>query len=137
MYFMSILYPEVINGRYILRDSGAEDILDRLHNGDPTLGWEGDPNLQLYVNKQGRWELLRLEDDAEWHTVAIAAPGQVPDRGLIKRLVEHDKRRGFNLSQHLETHNSKVAADFEKAATEQNEEISKKLAHAYRKDGIA
>lgn len=85
--------PTVQNGRGLWLDPEVQDIVDMLHNGVPTLGWEGDPALALYRTQDGRWELWRLEDDGEMRMVCRSRPGMRLDQTLIMRLVEHDSRR--------------------------------------------
>lgn len=68
-------------------------IVDKLHHGDPTLGWEGDPNLALYSEPDGSYMLCRLEADGEMRLVARSRPGLRLDDGLIRHLVAHDTRR--------------------------------------------
>lgn len=85
--------PTVQNGRGLWLDPEVQEIVDMLHNGVPTLGWEGDPALGLYRTEDGRWELWRLEDDGEMRMVCRSRPGMRLDHTLIMRLVEHDNRR--------------------------------------------
>lgn len=90
-----IVHPAVIDGRTLWVSPEIEDMIHKLHHGDPTLGWEGDPRLALYrVND--RWVLYRLEHDNEYRVVCVSAAEQRLDERLIQRLVEHDHRRGFD-----------------------------------------
>lgn len=86
------------DGKHMLMlDPAVQDMVDRLHYGDPTLGWEGDPALGLYVDADGRWALYRLEHDNVLRLFAKAKSPDTPlDRGLILALVKHDQRRGFD-----------------------------------------
>ena len=73
----------------------VERIVQKLHYGDPTLGWEGDPRLALYHNRD-HWVLERLEADGAQRVVCRSKPGVSLDERLILRLMEHDHRRGFD-----------------------------------------
>lgn len=88
-----ITFPEWVDGRRLWFDPGVRAIIDKLQNGDPTLGWEGDPRLTLYI-EDGRWVLYRMEADEQMRPVCYSRPGLELDERLIRRLVEHDNRRG-------------------------------------------
>jgi len=72
----------------------VQDIIDRLHYGDPTLGWEGDERLALYRTEDHRWLLVRFEEDGSESIVCRSGPDTPLDRSLIIRLIQHDARRG-------------------------------------------
>lgn len=91
-----LVHPPQVNGRGLWTSPEVERIVDKLQNGDPTLGWEGDPRLALYVTEDGRWSVERYEADGEYRTVCVSRPGLHLDERLIKRLVKHDQRRGFD-----------------------------------------
>lgn len=80
-------------GASIMLDPEVQDIVDKLHYGCPTLGWEGDERLALYRTADGAWELDRLGEDGVMYTVCRSRPGVTLDNRLIMRLVEHDSRR--------------------------------------------
>ena len=108
-----ILHPQYQKGKRLWTDPEVADIVQRLHYGDPTLGWEGDPRLALYyvpaatAGGAGRWELQRLEADGEYRVVCRSRPGLALDLGLIRHLVAHDMRR-------------RAAADLEAAVDKAN-----------------
>lgn len=85
----------MVNGKMLWTSPEVADMVDRLQNGDPTLGWEGDPRLALYWREDGRWEVSRYEN-GQYSTVCVSRPGVALDARLIMRLVEHDHRRGFD-----------------------------------------
>src|SRR5690606_13484044 len=71
-----IAHPEWVDGRRLWLDPEVRDVVTRLRDGDPTRGWEGDPRLALYFIPGSRqWELMRLEADGEYRTVARSKPG--------------------------------------------------------------
>lgn len=88
-----ILHPQYQQGKRLWTDPEVADIVQRLHYGDPTLGWDGDPRLALYYLPDGRWELQRLEADGEYRVVCRSRPGLALDLGLIRHLVAHDMRK--------------------------------------------
>lgn len=90
-----ITHPEWINGRRLWMDPGIKDMIHKLHYGDPTMGWEGDPRLALYL-EEDRWVVQRLESDGVMRVVMQSQPGGKLDDGLILHLMAHDARRGFD-----------------------------------------
>jgi len=123
-----VMHPQYQKGRRLWTDPEVADIVHRLHYGDPTLGWEGDPRLALYYREDGRWELQRLEADGEYRVVCRSRPGLALDLGLIRHLVAHDMRRknALALQEEIDKANAKVAQDREDAlASEANEALSK------------
>lgn len=90
------------NGKTLFIDPEVHDIMDRVQNGDPTAGWEGDPAIALF-RSEGRWELARLGHDGEYHTICRSRPGLVLDGSLITYLVANDLRRKTAAKQIEET----------------------------------
>jgi hypothetical protein len=101
-----IVHPQVVNGRNLWVAPEVQDIIDRLQNGDPSRGWEGDPALALYMGEGGRWVLNRYEA-GEYHTVCLSRPNLPLDVRLIDHLVAHDTRRrtAEAIRQEVEKHN--------------------------------
>jgi hypothetical protein len=127
-------HPEMLEGRRIWLDPEVEDLIDRLHHGDATLGWAGDPALALYRTEDRRWELWRLESNGHYGMVARSKPGLALDSRLIMHLVAHDMRKGYNPHTDIIRHNAKV----DKAKAEREEEARieaiSKVVHALVKD---
>lgn len=92
-----LIHPTVKDGRNLWISPEVERLIHKLHYGDPTLGWEGDPRLALYRDGES-WVLERLEADGQYRVVCRSRPGLSLDERLIQRLVEHDHRRGFDPS---------------------------------------
>lgn len=134
-----LVHPEVIDGRHIWVDPVIADIVSKLHNGDPTKGWAGDPALEVYFEPiERRWELWRLEDDREYRMVCRSGPGIPFDERLIEHLVAHDRRR-FKTSLHdqIVAANEKVDADIRRVNDDYiNEEVNPRMNWALRKDGL-
>lgn len=128
------------NGRYVelFLDPAVQDVVDRLHNGDPSIGWEGDERLALYMeflpgHEQPSWVLERLEDDGVYRIVCRSKPG-VDLRDLPRRLVEHDTRRGTNAILDALAHNAKLAKAQEDAAVDATAEKLEKVVWGIHKD---
>ena len=87
-----LAHPEWVAGRRLWLDPVMADIIDKIRDGDPTRGWEGDPQLAVFSQDtpEGmRWELMRLEDDNEYRLVARSKPGVVFDERIIGSYGEH------------------------------------------------
>lgn len=92
-----VAHPLNIDGDAWLRVD--HPTLDVLANGEPTLGWEGDPRLVVYLHgASDTFVLWRLEADGEYRAVAqlhgLITPESI--NRLCARLVEIDQRRGFD-----------------------------------------
>lgn len=72
-------------------------VLKPLVDGEPVLGWEGDPRLVVYTNREV-YVLHRLEHDNEYRAVCHikGTLGIDTINTLIMRLVEIDGRRGWD-----------------------------------------
>ena len=86
---------QVPSGAYILADGTAmNDLVDRLQNGQASVGWEGDPRLCIAYNRQTtQWELWRAESDGQYRMVMRSKPGMSFPMNLIEHLMQHDNRR--------------------------------------------
>jgi hypothetical protein len=78
------------------RDPVVEDVVRRMHEGDPLLGWSGDERLGLYWGVKepniGRWLVIRFDEQGDEHIVCRSQPGAWLG-GLIVFLAENDQRR--------------------------------------------
>ena len=120
----------------------SSDFIDKLQNGDPTIGWEGDPNLWVesvdntgvrYFELWG-WKL----DGSGKYRVCESDPDTPFDERLLVKLCEIDGKRNPNRDIHAEVvaHNDKLDAD--QQATQDEwvaEEIAPRLRRALQKDG--
>ena len=98
---LGLAHPEWVDGKRLWTDPGIRSIVDKLHNGDPALGWEGDPRLALYFepepgSDEGRWVLYRMEHDNVMRPIMRSRPGMELDERMILHLMAHDTRRGFD-----------------------------------------
>lgn len=139
---MSVLHPEFRRdaygrGRSLMIDPSVADVVDRLHNGDPTWGWEGDERLALFLEEgpEGKpvWVLERLEDDGVYRVVTRSKPG-VDLRGLIPMLVKHDTRRGHNAALDILASNAKAAKARDDAAADATAEKLEKVYWGAKRD---
>ena len=138
---MGLLHPEFINGRVQWVDSGMQRVIDKIHNGDGLLGWEGDERLAVYKLDTGDgpvYELWRLDEDEQYRRVVATQPGDPFDETIIVWLVENDARRkprGWSLADEIDQWNDALEAAHEAKRTEWvREEIGPRLLRAVKKD---
>jgi|SaaInlStandDraft_1057018.scaffolds.fasta_scaffold13185_4 hypothetical protein len=136
-----LLHPQTQNGRTLWVDTGMDDLIKKIHHGDPVLGWEGDERLAVYANQtQGGmvFELWRLEEDEQYRHVMHTQPNDPFDHQIIRWLVENDKRRkpkGWSLDAEIKEHNTALDDAKEQQRKEWvREEFGPRLLHAVRKD---
>lgn len=134
--YSEVVHPDFIGQSAVIVDPTAmNDLVDRLHNGDPALGWEGDNRLTLAFHKPTQqWELWRLEADNQYRLFARSKPGKPFPGDIIRELVAHDTRRGFDPKAYVDEHNAKIKLEQEKQQTERNLEFADRLAWAIKKD---
>ena len=138
---MGLIHPQFVNGRQLWLDTGMDDLIDKIQNGDPVLGWEGDERLAVYAcpTPAGMvFELWRLEEDEQYRHVMHTQPGDPFDHHVIHWLVMHDKRRkpkSWSLDDEIKAHNLALDAQRDAERSEWvQEEIGPRLLHAIRKD---
>lgn len=108
------VHPEFLENGTLLRVD--HPTVDPLTSGAPTLGWDGDSRLAIYLHLQSqRFILYRLESDGEYRGIARLPIGAeitpASINSLITRLIEIDSRRGFDPGADVE----KAQAKAEKA----------------------
>ena len=84
----------------------------RIYEGDPTLGWEGDPDLMLCFHAiTNKWELLRhspLRGDPDRYVVEVSGPvGQDINEEAINLMImglvaRSTNRRGNSAEDQME-----------------------------------
>ena len=94
----AVYHPPFIDGDWILVD---EPVTRPLQQGAPTLGWEGDPRLAVYLHQPSKtFVLWRLEASNEYMPVGqFALAGDLTQAAVnhtIRRLIEVDSRRGYD-----------------------------------------
>lgn len=127
-----IAHPQILpDGSSVWLDAG---IREKLQNGCPELGWEGDPRLEVYLGRDERLHVWRLEHDGEYRLVTRSKPGMPLDDRLIRFLVDHDTHRGYDVKADSDTHNAKLDANKEARADDKSMAAAEVLAHGMRKD---
>lgn len=115
-------------------DLEAQDIQNRLWYGDPSCGWEGDPNLLLTRDAQG-WVLVHLGTDAQWYIVCRqrgdASPGAL--QRLPAAMVAMDERRQDVEAKRLKDNEILKAAQHAQRAEEMAEPLDR-VYYGLRKD---
>lgn len=111
---VGLQHPEYINdGEWVRVDHPT---VAPLQDGAPTLGWEGDPRLAVYLHLESKtFVLWRLEANQEYLPVATFGLGQeitpASVNATIRRLIEVDGRRGFDPAQDVLDTQAALAAD--------------------------
>lgn len=111
-------------------DLEAVDFERRLHEGDPTLDWGGDPNMKLVKNPvDSSFAILRNDEDGEWRPVLSSDPGAKLGPAVLKKLAsryQHRDRDPYDPARAVIEHNRKVyarkAADAKASSAEALEE---------------
>lgn len=138
-------YPEVVRdprtGHYMTLwiDPVVQDVLDRLHHGDPSCGWEGDPNLALFLEQRPQfreptWVLARLEADGQWRAVTRAKRPGANLRHLPLLLVTHDRQRGHDAVEEMIRHNDRLRAEKDARDADRTAEVLDRVIHGINKD---
>lgn len=113
--------------------SGAVvEMLRRLKDGDNVLGWEGDPNMELFVDLDtGLFDVWTLDLAGEPTLVVSAAP--YCDQRLLERVIRADTRR-FDVAQRvIDARAAREKAEASRLA-DQREEAHDKLHLALLQD---
>lgn len=127
-----IAHPQTLpDGSAVWIESG---IREKLQQGAPELGWEGDPRLEVYLGPGNCLYVWRLEGDGAYRLVSRSKPGVGLDERLIHHLVSHDTRRGVDPKDSVDTHNAKLDAEREYRNDEITSQAAERLAHGLRKD---
>lgn len=128
-----LVHPEYVDGRRLWFDGAMWDLIRKLHDGDPTRGWEGDPRLAVYYDGPAdRWEVMRYEHDGTYRMVCRSKPGVPFDERLIDALVAHDRNRGVSPHELVDAHNRRIAAEHQRQRDDVAVETAERLRFALR-----
>lgn len=133
---MSVQVPfQLPNGMVLWQD---DDFMARLHNGDATYGWIGDPDLGVYWNgEEQRVELWRWCEDGKPRQIVRSKPGvSVMDGGLLKFLAEHDSqsRKHYDVDKAVRAHNLQVEQAAAAKTADAQAEANDRLAYALHRE---
>jgi len=120
------------DGRSIWVDA---DFYRRLHFGDASIGWNGDPTLAVY-HENDRLVIVRWAT-GEPQTIMRSKPGhKTLDTAALVFLAAHDTQRrgGFDPKKYVDDHNARIKADRQRQLDAKFEEAADKLHYALRKD---
>lgn len=133
---MSLILPAHLdNGRVVehVITPAEKDFTRRLHNGDPTCGWGGEPELALCLNKRGMYEVWHAPLGQKPYRVLQFAPQHLHDNVVFKGLVAADQRKISALDE-LVAHNQKVDKEIEYQNEQKLRPEEERLAWALKKD---
>ena len=122
----------------ILPTADVMSIEDRIRRGDPIVGWQGDPSMDLYIREDigeaGVYGFDRAGDRYLAATVSLADPGW--RHTLLQKLRDGDWRtdHGRANGQRIVAHNEAVAKAQEDDLDEKRLEFSERLAWALERD---
>lgn len=123
---------DVGDGRYIL-DHQQRDFMDRLRNGDATVGWTGDERLSLVANvEQQQMEIWRAHPDGTRQRVCKRAGLHMPGPDLLRKLAAIDTRH-VDVVAEVEAHNAKFERDRASDAADHTAEVADRLHYALTK----
>lgn len=124
------------DGTFVLED---DDFLTRLHEGDATVGWIGDPWLYMAYNKlDNRIEIWRHCEDGVPRMIMRSKPGvRVLDTAVLKFLAEHDSQSRRKYDAHEETvrHNDALTAANNQAYQAKMVDVYDRLRMGMKRDG--
>lgn len=136
---LAVEHPVQLPGGRLRVDHPAAAVLT---DGYSPAGWEGDVRLALYSDVRGdRWEVWRLDADRKYRIVCRSEVGarlsaQLMHR-LVKHLVAHDGRRGFDALEAIDRHNAAHEARVERDHSDYvTGELADRLRHALIRDGV-
>lgn len=111
------------------------DFYRRLHFGDASIDWNGDPTLAVY-HENDRLVIVRWAT-GEPQTIMRSKPGHKSlDTAALVFLAAHDSQRrgGYDVRADIDGHNDRIRAAEQSARDAQFEEAADKLHYALRKD---
>lgn len=130
----SLVLPTFLpGGQSLMVDS---DFYDRLHNGDASIGWVGDPSLGVY-HSDDCVELWRHCADGETRMIMRSRPGLTSlGTEALRFLAEHDSqsRRQYDAVAETNAHNDRIRRREAADRDAQMEDVADRLQFGLRKD---
>lgn len=130
---MDLSVPSFLpNGESLWIDA---DFNRRLHWGDASIGWNGDPTLAVY-HEGDRLVIVRWADGHP-RPIMRSKPGHKSlDTATLAFLAAHDSQRrgGFDPKAYVDGHNARINAARQAETDAKFEEAADKLHWALRKD---
>ena len=125
--------PQYVDGNTLWVDPEVQEFVQKMHYGDATLGWQGDPRLSLYRTPDHRWVIYREEADSVPRPVCMSRPGLPLGNAVFLHLAAHDHRNGFDPGKLLMDHKGNPLS-LASGAEDKIREAHEKLAVAAAKD---
>lgn len=123
------------DGRLIMMETSVLDIDRRIKNGDPTLGWRGDPQMFLVWNgPKRRFEVCGIDAKGNEYVAVTGDPGDMPDARLIQKLVIGDWQHPDRVLAQYHRHLAAQEAAQQRRVDEIIGDGVDRLGHAFRKD---
>ena len=122
----------------ILPGDDLVDVARLVRDGDPVVGWRGDPTMDVYVDRVSGDVVVYGFDRCGERFVAARENARVNPgwrHGLLRRLRDGDWRRGADvLFAELDAENERVRREREHAVDEVAGDGAERLAWALRRD---
>lgn len=128
---------QTADGKRCLLESDVLDIARRLTEGDPTLGWAGDPDLWLELDQTTDTFVVCRYDPTTGREMDVTRWSPPLTAGLLVRLRDGDShRRGNDPVARALAADDAHEADLARQQDELSHETATRLAHAMRRDGM-
>lgn len=129
-----LVLPAYINGQQTWMAEADPEIVKLLQEGDPTIGWEGDPRLYIRRNNYtGGWTVWRLCEDGQERAICSSKASHNLDKSLLIRLRDHDSRK-VDVFQKVDKQNTAAKKAQDTAQEEFVHEMLEKVYWAAAKD---
>lgn len=116
----------------VLVEGGVTDTLRRLRFGDGLLGWEGDPNIHLFVDTgTGLYDVWTLDEAG--NPALVVGDRAYCDQRLIEDVIRSDTRR-FDVLDRIAKKNERRQAHDDAERHAQMAELADKLHFALMHD---
>lgn len=129
-----LIIPDSVNGVPTWFSEAPVDYVRQLQEGDPSVGWEGDPRLYLRPNKAtGGWSVWRMGDDNKHYCICHSKAPHKLDKGLFIKLRDNDTRRQ-DVFARITKQNEAAQKAQDRAEFEKHYESLDRVYHGLKKD---